>query len=59
MNLVSRISRLLATGEILALATIRELARTSAGVTFEDRGEHTLKGIADLVRVFAVAATSQ
>jgi len=33
---------------------VRDLARTSAGVAFEDRGERTLKGIDDPVRVFAV-----
>jgi class 3 adenylate cyclase len=37
---------------------VRDLARTSAGVTFEDRGEQTLKGIADAVRVFAVRPES-
>ena len=35
-------------------APSRDLARTSAGVTFEDRGEHALKGIAEPQRVFAV-----
>jgi class 3 adenylate cyclase len=29
-------------------------ARTSAGVSFDHRGEHQLKGITDPVRVFAV-----
>jgi class 3 adenylate cyclase len=33
---------------------VRNLARTSAGVTFEDRGEHALKGVADPQRVYAV-----
>jgi hypothetical protein len=27
---------------------------TSAGVRFEDRGEHALKGVSDAQRVFAV-----
>ena len=58
VNLVSRISRLLATGEILVSGTVRELARTSAGVAFEDRGEQMLKGIDDPVRVFAVRPES-
>ena len=30
------------------------LVRTSAGVGFEDRGEQTLKGIAEPQRLFAV-----
>jgi class 3 adenylate cyclase len=33
---------------------IRSLARTSAGVSFEDRGEHTLKGIDEPLRLYAV-----
>jgi len=58
VNIASRICGLCAPGEILVSATIRELARTSAGVAFEDRGEHALKGIEDPVRVFAVRPTS-
>ena len=54
VNIASRICGLSAPGEILVSATIRDLARTSAGVTFEDRGEHALKGIDDPQRVFAV-----
>ena len=41
-------------GEILVSATVRDLARTSAGVAFEDRGEHEMKGIAEPQRLFAV-----
>lgn len=51
VNIASRICALCVPGEILVSSTIRELARTSAGVTFEDRGEHVLKGIEDPVRV--------
>jgi class 3 adenylate cyclase/pimeloyl-ACP methyl ester carboxylesterase len=54
VNVASRICGLCEPGEILVSGTVRDLARTSAGVTFEDRGEHALKGIADPVRVFAV-----
>jgi len=54
VNIASRICGLCAPGEILVSQTVRDLARTSAGVTFEDRGEHALKGIADRVRIFAV-----
>jgi adenylate cyclase len=54
VNIASRICGLCAPGEILVSATVRDLARTSAGVTFEYRGEQTLKGIDDHVRVFAV-----
>ncbi|HEY8174017.1 MAG TPA: adenylate/guanylate cyclase domain-containing protein [Dehalococcoidia bacterium] len=56
VNIASRICGLCEPGEILVSATIRELARTSAGVVFEDRGEQILRGIDDPVRVFAVRA---
>jgi len=58
VNIASRICGLCAPGEILVSQTVRDLARTSAGVTFDDRGEQALKGIADAVRVFAVRPTS-
>jgi class 3 adenylate cyclase len=54
VNIASRISALSAPGEVLVSRTVADLARTSAGVAFEDRGEHALKGVADAVRVFAV-----
>ena len=54
MNIASRIAGLSAAGEVLVSDTIRGLARTSAGVSFEDRGEQTLKGIEEPVRVWAV-----
>jgi class 3 adenylate cyclase len=55
VNIASRISAL-SPGEVLVSDTVRSLARTSAGVRFEDRGEHALKGVADPQRVFAVRA---
>jgi len=54
VNIAARICGLSQPGEILVSGTIRDLARTSAGATFEDRGEHALKGIDDPVRLFAV-----
>ena len=54
VNIASRISGLSAPGEVLVSDIVRGLARTSAGVTFEDRGSHTLKGVAERQRVFAV-----
>jgi class 3 adenylate cyclase len=58
VNIASRISALSAPGEVLVSDVVRALARTSAGVTFEDRGERALKGVADPQRVYAVRATS-
>jgi class 3 adenylate cyclase len=56
VNIASRICALCEPGEVLVSATVRDLARTSAGVSFEDRGEHAFKGIAEPLRVFAVRA---
>jgi class 3 adenylate cyclase len=54
VNIASRISGLSVPGEVLVSDTVRSLARTSAGVTFEDRGEQELKGVGEAVRVWAV-----
>jgi class 3 adenylate cyclase len=54
VQLAARVQGVAAPGEILVSATVRDLARTSAGVSFEDRGEHELKGIAGPQRLFAV-----
>jgi len=54
VNIAARISGLSAPGEVLVSDTVRSLARTSAGVVFEDRGEQPLKGIEEPVRVWAV-----
>jgi class 3 adenylate cyclase len=53
VNIASRISGLSAPGEVLVSDTVRSLARTSAGVSFVDRGQHELKGIAEPMRVWA------
>jgi len=54
VNVAARISALSAPGEVLVSDLVRGLARTSAGVVFEDRGEQALKGVGEPVRVFAV-----
>ncbi len=54
VNIASRISGLSAPCEVLVSETVRSLARTSAGVRFEDRGEQSLKGVGEAVRVWAV-----
>ena len=54
VNVASRISALSAPSEVLVSETVRSLARTSAGVRFEDRGEQALKGVGEPVRVWAV-----
>jgi class 3 adenylate cyclase len=54
VNIAARISNEAAAGETLVSGTVRDLARTSAGVSFEDRGERELKGVGEPVRVWAV-----
>jgi class 3 adenylate cyclase len=59
VSLASRVSDLSAPNEVLVSATVRDLARASAGVSFEDRGERELKGIAEPQRLFAVSQNEQ
>ncbi len=54
VNIAARVAGASEPGEVLVSDTVRSLARTSAGVAFEDRGEHDLKGVADPQRLFAV-----
>jgi class 3 adenylate cyclase len=57
VNVAARISDQSAAGETLVSGTVRDLARTSAGVEFEDKGERDLKGVAEPVRVWAVKSS--
>jgi class 3 adenylate cyclase len=54
VSIAARVSDLSAPNEVLVSATVRDLARSSAGVSFEDRGERELKGVSEPVRVWAV-----
>jgi class 3 adenylate cyclase/pimeloyl-ACP methyl ester carboxylesterase len=54
VNIAARIAAQSSAGEILVSDVVRGLARTSAGVGFDDRDEHTLKGITDPVRLYAI-----
>jgi class 3 adenylate cyclase/DNA-binding CsgD family transcriptional regulator len=58
VNIASRLAGLSAPGEVLVSDTVRSLARTSAGVAFEDRGEQRLRGVSDSVRVWRVKPTN-
>ncbi len=59
VNIAARIAGASAPGEVLVSDTVRSLARTSAGVAFEDRGEHELKGVGEPQRLFAVRAREE
>jgi class 3 adenylate cyclase len=54
VNIASRICGLSAPGEILVSDVVRGMARSSASVEFEDRGEREMKGVGEPVRVYAV-----
>jgi class 3 adenylate cyclase len=54
VNIAARICGLSAPGEILVSDVVRGMGRSSAGVTFEDRGEQEMKGVGEPVRVYAV-----
>jgi class 3 adenylate cyclase len=54
VNIAARIAAASEPGEVLVSDTVRGLARTSAGVAFEDKGERSLKGIDEAQRLFAV-----
>ncbi len=56
VNIAARIAGASAPGEVLVSDTVRGLARTSAGVAFDDRGEQALKGVAEPQRLYAVRA---
>ncbi len=58
VNIASRICGLSAPGEILVSDVVRGMARSSAGVEFEDRGEQEMKGVGEPVRVFAVRGSA-
>ncbi len=59
VQVAARVQGVAEPGEVLVSQTVRDLARTSAGVAFEDRGEHELKGIAEPQRLFAVRASEE
>ncbi|HEX6312387.1 MAG TPA: adenylate/guanylate cyclase domain-containing protein, partial [Acidimicrobiia bacterium] len=54
VNIAARVCDRAPAGETLVSDTIRGLARTSAGVGFDDRGLHELKGVGEPMRLFAV-----
>jgi class 3 adenylate cyclase len=53
VNLAARIQATAAPGEVLVSSTVKDLA-AGAGHRFENRGEHTLKGVEEPWRLWAV-----
>jgi class 3 adenylate cyclase len=59
VNIAARVAAEAGAGETLVSDIVRGLARTSAGVSFEDRGERALKGVGEPVRLYEVRESSQ
>jgi class 3 adenylate cyclase len=58
VNIAARIAAASKPGEVLVSDTVRSLGRTSANVAFDERGEHELKGVSELVRLYQVSGTT-
>jgi class 3 adenylate cyclase len=55
VHLAARVSSLAASGETLVSSTVKDLV-VGAGFSFEERGEHMLKGVAEPWRLYALGA---
>jgi class 3 adenylate cyclase len=53
VHIGARVAALAAASEVLVTSTVRDLV-SGSGLVFEDRGSHTLKGVPDTWRVFAL-----
>ena len=53
VHIAARVAALAKGGEVLVSQTVKDLVAGS-GLEFEDRGEHTLKGVPEQWRVLAV-----
>ena len=54
VNISARVAAVGSAGDVVVSSTVRDLVAGS-GIEFVDRGEHTLKGVPDRWRLFAVA----
>ena len=57
VNVAARVCDAAEPHETLVSETVRSLARTSARVSFDDRGDHRLKGVSDPHHLYAVHPT--
>lgn len=55
VHIAARIAALAGVGEIIVSRTVKDLS-VGSGLTFEDHGEHTLKGVPDLWQLYAARA---
>jgi class 3 adenylate cyclase/pimeloyl-ACP methyl ester carboxylesterase len=54
VHIAARVGALATSSEVLVSGTVKDLV-VGSGIEFEDKGVHTLKGVPDAWRVFAVA----
>jgi class 3 adenylate cyclase len=57
VSIGARVASLAGAGEVLVSSTVKDLVAGS-GLTFEDRGEHELKGVPDRWRLYKVVSES-
>jgi class 3 adenylate cyclase len=55
VHIGARLAAIADAGEVMVSSTVKDLV-VGSGIDFEDRGSHTLKGVPDDWRVFAVAS---
>ena len=55
VHIAQRVSALAGAGEVFVSRTVVDLL-VGSGIEFDDRGEHSLKGVAGSWRIFAVGA---
>jgi class 3 adenylate cyclase len=53
VHIAARVAGTADPGQVFVSQTVRDLVAGS-GIEFEDRGEHTLKGVSETWRLFAV-----
>jgi class 3 adenylate cyclase len=53
VHIGARVAALAGAGEVLVSSTVKDLV-VGSGLTFEDRGQHSLKGVPDAWRLYAV-----
>ena len=58
VNIAARVCAAATSGETLVSETVRNLARTAPGLTFDDRGSHRLKGVSDPHQLFAASTST-
>jgi class 3 adenylate cyclase len=56
VHIAARVNALAGPGQILVSSTVKDLV-VGSGITFAEHGEHTLRGVPEIWRLFAVSHT--